>query len=258
MITDFAEAVSARVNEYLNLRIGRHTIAAPYFANYIGMMFVQLMRDHGVAEESIQKMSAAYKNKEVPFGWYRGKGTPEEIINTTKELADFYGLDLAAVTSEGLVEFMKFYGIGIDCSGFVYELLRYGAESLDMVDQLNDSLSWIDPEKVGRDYAGTFVFAGEGSQVISPNDVAALDLVITKDKNAKYDHVGMFIKEGEELYLVQSTLALLPTGVSKSKVKTLSQDKIDLGYESNFGSDHTKMYREGVLEFRRLKFIDAL
>ncbi len=59
------------------------------------------------------------------FGPCGGKGTPEEIKKAVFEAAKQAKLDLKAMTGEEIYLFMKKKRIGLDCSGFAYQLLNF-------------------------------------------------------------------------------------------------------------------------------------
>ena len=60
-------------------------------------------------------------------GPYSGKGTPSQIVNVAKHLAKKEGLKLEKMNPEESFSFLKRKRIGVDCSGFAYNL----ANSLD-------------------------------------------------------------------------------------------------------------------------------
>lgn len=57
-----------------------------------------------------------------PFG---GKGRPKEIRRITLKKAEETGIKLERMTTEEIREFMRRKRIGIDCSGFVFQILDF-------------------------------------------------------------------------------------------------------------------------------------
>ena len=57
------------------------------------------------------------------FGPFGGKGTPEQIVEATKNEAKAADLSLREMTAEEILNFMKERKIGVDCSGFVFWML---------------------------------------------------------------------------------------------------------------------------------------
>lgn len=57
------------------------------------------------------------------FGPHGGKGTPEEIIETTLLEAKNHKKNLEEMSEEEIISFMKARKIGVDCSGFAFWML---------------------------------------------------------------------------------------------------------------------------------------
>lgn len=55
-------------------------------------------------------------------GPFSGKGTPGQIIHSTKRRANNLNVSLEKMDAASLVNFMNQNKIGIDCSGFVFHL----------------------------------------------------------------------------------------------------------------------------------------
>lgn len=78
--------------------------------------------------------------KEKLFGYrFGGKGTPDEIMGLVKETAVKAGFDLKSATIDEIRKFMRRKRIGVDCSGFVYNLLKAFAEDKG-IDDLDNKL----------------------------------------------------------------------------------------------------------------------
>lgn len=76
-----------------------------------------------------------------------GKGTPEEIVEEVLIYARLRGFDLASATPDEIREFMIKQDIGIDCSGFVAQVLNYwlklkGHSSLRSKISFNNASLW--------------------------------------------------------------------------------------------------------------------
>ena len=61
------------------------------------------------------------KRVQGPFG---GKGTPEQIKSATLQKAKKLNVDLRKMTAKQIEKFMRQNRIGIDCSGFVFQVLN--------------------------------------------------------------------------------------------------------------------------------------
>lgn len=84
------------VNEYFNLKIGKHRVQCPYFQNIT-------------------------KRKVSPL--YGGKGSPEEIASETQKLLNTNGKHVDNYSPDSIRYNMVMAGLGIDCSGFVAKIL---------------------------------------------------------------------------------------------------------------------------------------
>ena len=166
------------IDRYLNLQIDGVTLTAPYFSNDSFNEFKKLMRDVDMPEEYYKRVNEMYKNKEALYGWYRGKGTPEEIIQATIELIRKFDLNTKNATPQGLSEFMKFNGIGIDCSGLVYHVLDYVFNKIGKQRDYVESLNWANDENKDVYHAGTLVFGGSASAEVNPTDIQPLDIIL--------------------------------------------------------------------------------
>lgn len=63
-------------------------------------------------------------DKEI-YGPYGGKGTPEEILEATRKAAEAAKINLHKASLEEIHAFMKQNSIGLDCSGFAYQILDF-------------------------------------------------------------------------------------------------------------------------------------
>lgn len=89
-------ALEKLLYKFTHLKIGEKEICCPYWIDL-------------------------YRN--LITGPYGGKGTPAEIIKATSEAAEEQGENLFKMTKRQIRYLMKKNRIGIDCSGFVYQLL---------------------------------------------------------------------------------------------------------------------------------------
>jgi len=93
-------------NEYVNFEIGGKKIMMPY-------CIVDVPYDRAK-----HKMGRTDR-----FHNFAGKGTPEQIRKLTIKTAKTKKFNLEAASKQEIIQFMVDNGIGIDCSGFVYNIL---------------------------------------------------------------------------------------------------------------------------------------
>jgi len=243
-----------RVTQYQKLKIGNFEISTPFFSNDTALLFGQIMSDVGVSNEDIVNVFNVYNNNKVPFGWFRGKGTPEQITFAAKEIAKQWDLDLSkAANSEVITEFMKAAGLGIDCSGFVYQTLKYSFEKAGYTSVLDSVLRGIDVHEEENEYRiGVKNFTGKASRVIHPAETQPIDIIVIKDPTrGKYTHMALILKRDEDLMIAHSVIGQIPTGVHMSYLQ-IENDLPQFSFRPNLTERWEKLYKMGNLEFRRL------
>ncbi len=247
-----------RVRDYQKLDIYGREVITPYYINIIERHFVLLMRGAKIKRETIEKVRSLYKKRKIPYGWYRGKGTPEEISKATVNISESVGLSLKDSNPEVIQEFMKLYGLGIDCSGFVYNVLEYSLIKAGDSRLLVNILDWTDSITKDVFNAGSRVFAGKASIIINLKDIIPLDLILIRSqKTNRYVHVALILnnEETNQLIVSQSTLTNYPTGVKTNHLKI--ENNLPLfGYKPEIGLSWEELYHKGNLEFRRLLWKD--
>ncbi|OGC99306.1 hypothetical protein A3B58_00520 [Candidatus Amesbacteria bacterium RIFCSPLOWO2_01_FULL_48_50] len=236
-----------RVDEYVRLWIGDLEVVMPYFTNDVGREFGKIMREVEVPAKLIKEVFRVYNMNGVPFGWYRGKGTPEQIKQAVAEIAKIHGVELESFTPLGLVEFMKMVGLGVDCSGFAYQVLgsAVGEENLKQV------LDWESEEQEVYK-AGVFTFAGRASEAISWEELQPLDLILLKKKDlVTYSHVALVL-ERQGWWVVQSTSTAVPMGVTVDRLKPTSRGPV-FDFKPSRGESWEELWKQDRMELRRLK-----
>ncbi len=88
---------------FMNIKIGNKSIRCPFFMN----------------NDPLYLNTKHYQS--VPKG---GKLTPEEIETKILQLAEKNNVNLDMLTQEQLNEFLLTNGIGVDCSGLIYQFLK--------------------------------------------------------------------------------------------------------------------------------------
>ncbi|MEK7526273.1 MAG: hypothetical protein AAB546_02245 [Patescibacteria group bacterium] len=230
------------IERYRNLDVYGKKVCTPYFINNAEKYFTQLMNTAGIPSDSVKKVGELYNNREVPYGWYRGKGAPKQISESIEKISEIVGFTLDNLSVDAIQEYMKIFGVGIDCSGFVYNVLSFAFGKTGLLEKFNNSLAWLNPEKQGPTRAGVFVFSGEASDEVKIEDLRSLDVILVKNiKGAGgYSHMMMILEGDNGLNVAQSTLSIVPAGVHIEKLeewKVSNEDRSDL-------------------EFRRLKILD--
>ncbi len=243
-----------RVHDYQRLKIGGQEVGCPYAINLLSRNVISLMTQAGTEESLISSVTELYKQRQVPYGWYRGKGTPEEIVAAAEALAEVHGYNLANSTAEGIVEFMKLFGLGVDCSGFVYHVLDFAWSAVVGHDRFVAGFAWPSDNQKGVNYAGT-QFLAANSSLVEPNDVQPLDLVCIHQDQV-YSHIGLILKDDQGWQIVQSNISNLPTGLNVSGLQ-IKDGAVNFEYKPAIGRAWND-YKDSTIEFRRLSLVNEL
>lgn len=257
MNKDFTTHLQQRIDDYLHIKVGKHTFPAPYFINFPAMAFIQIFAEVGIPVEKIQEIKDIYKSGKYLYGLHGGKARPEELVAAAERILQESSLEPNGCKAEGIVELMKANGIGVDCSGMVYEVLRYSAEKIDEEEKFKQTLNWSDLNKMTASRAGTFIFMGEASDEVNPSEIRSADLIVSIDKNGSYDHVGIFIEKEKKLLLAHSTLQAIPVGMRIQEVHIENGKVVDFGIDPIFGKRWEELVEEGRLVFRRLRYLEG-
>lgn len=86
--------VTKRIPDYQNIKVFDKKVSCPYFINNIGFFIDFLTSKAEIDEEKARKVHDLYKERSIPYGWYRGKGTPEQISKATEEISELVEIDL--------------------------------------------------------------------------------------------------------------------------------------------------------------------
>lgn len=97
MNTILPKAAHTTIDRYLNLPLGNKLVQCPYFKNRAGVR--------------------------AGLRVYLGKGSVDEIIEETEIIAKKEKVDLPQFSEQEIREFMEKHNIGIDCSGFISQIL---------------------------------------------------------------------------------------------------------------------------------------
>jgi hypothetical protein len=246
-----------RWEDYFHFKVGKAEVRVPYFTNHVGKHWGEIMNMGGLPKETIKNLFKYYNSNTVPWGWYRGKGTPELLVEAVIKIAEMRRADIEAdpenFSEEMAKDYMKLFGLGIDCSGLVYNLLDYALCQSGQAGKIEEIIDWHNQTEKTVYKAGAYTFAGEASVVIKPEEAAPLDLILLKRKDGTYLHVVMLLTDPEgELVIVQSTSTAAPMGVRSDKWEmTDGQPRFD--FKPEIGDKWEDLWVEGRLEFRRLR-----
>ncbi|OGM19714.1 hypothetical protein A2686_05240 [Candidatus Woesebacteria bacterium RIFCSPHIGHO2_01_FULL_38_10] len=149
---------------------------------------------------------------------------------------------------------MKVAGLGIDCSGFVYQTLKYAFDRVGYPEMLEDSVEWPDTLGQRNEYRASIKsFTGGASRIIQPFETQSMDIIVIKSPTGeKYSHMALVLKENEGLRVTQSVIGQVPTGVHVSSLR-IENSLPQFGFRPNLTEPWEELYGAGRLEFRRLE-----
>lgn len=243
------------IRRYKEMKIGKNVISCPYYMNVAKTAVVEMLKEADVSSEKIDKFSSLWREGRTEFGYLQGKGLPEEIATAALQITEKIGLSIEKADSEVAVEMLKHLGLGIDCSGFVFNVLKSAFEASDKLEELMDSLDWAEPEKRDSSRAGVFVFAGDASNAVDISALHDLDLILIKNHSNKYTHIAMLLSIDGGFEIAQSTILTVPTGVNLSKMKVAGGKPV-FQFIPGLGRRWEEIFAEGRMEFRRLKALN--
>jgi hypothetical protein len=246
-----------QIDRYINLDIHGLSVRTPYYINNIQFYLLnKVLKNAEIEEEKIEKANELYSDeKAVPHGWYIGKGSPQQLQDSVIKISKRVRLPLNSATEYGVREFMKLFGLGVDCSGFAYHVLLHAFNKVNRGDEYIQSLNWRDEENIKQEYAGTFIFTRKASTKIEPKDIKPLDLLLIR-KGEQYPHIGVFVKKDGDIMLAQSSIDIKPSGVTVTDVSIdKTSNQIQFNYQPSLFTNWNEKVPGRDVEIRRLKIL---
>jgi len=259
---EFKIALTSTIRSYELLDFVHTKVKVPYFINSVGFYLRALLITNGISTTQLDKIMKHYGSRDVPpsiaindksmtvvpFGLHRGKGTPEEIISDALYVAKITDRDISKMSSESIYEMMKLFGIGVDCSGLVFNafLAAFTAAERkeDFVASLSAFASEVSASKIGA--KAFYLSSGE----ISVSEMSAGDIVYKVGDS--FDHIALIIEEDNQLFYAQSVVDMCPSGVYVTPI-TKKKNGVEIIVRS--GHDVGEKIMQGKLQVRRLNCI---
>lgn len=246
------------VERYLNLNILGHIIPTPYYVNYTDAYWRKALRRSGATKELIEQALTQFRERTFNYGWLGGKGTPGEIEVATEKilLQTFPDPDIKFKSKKGILNFMKVRGIGVDCSGFTYNTLRYAFDRCGKISDFNVSLNWRTKYGGKASRAASYVFDGNASSKIICKNARPLDIVAIREKEI-LSHTGVLIEKDGDLMFAQSAFTTEFPGVTICPFSVIDGKPI-FGQNTLLGFSLEELFEQGKLEFLRLKVVNEV
>lgn len=245
-----------RVNRYLNLRIKGLKVPCPFYLNFPGSLWKKAFRRAGATKEMVKKARIYFENREFAYGWLNGKGTPEEIENAAEEMLEKIFPKFHYYTETGIDSFLRSRGIGIDCSGFVFNVLHQTFIRVDLEEEFMSSLSWKANSIRRASRAGVYIFSGDSSRLVDPTNTRPMDLLAMRI-DGKLEHVSLVLDREGTLAVAQSIISSKFSGVTLSDIYIRNNKPIFI-QKKVMGPSWDDYWNQGILEFRRLKCVEQV
>ncbi len=225
------------IDKYANLPIGERAIRCPYYKNST------LARALSV---------------------YSGKGSPQEIVDEVSELSHKERIDFSSCSDSQVRDFLIEHGIGIDCSGFVSNVLNDINPEIIRGIQLdkarkNPIMNWYVNRfrKISNISVKTLTSDKNAHEIKSLHDIRPADMIETRNGQHVLLVFRVVMAEDyvREIEYAHSTMYYgKENGVRKGTIKITQKDK-DLGnqewteVDDNTGVNYT---HEGYLDGGRV------
>jgi hypothetical protein len=237
------------VAKYSRLNIYGTNIPTPYYINHFQTTFSDSMKRAGLPKKKSIKAWEDFARDDYMMARFRGKGTPEQLEAAVIDVSSRAGLPLQNASNGVILNFMKLYGLGVDCSGYVFNVLNSALEN-----KLINELAIPKNSKQDIYNASASTFAGRTSFLVEPKSLQQLDLIFIKTKSGKYNHIALVVLKNNHLCTAQSTIGLDPSGVRTDNL-SIKNNAPNFNYKPEIGTSWEELYKTGRLEFRRLNLL---
>lgn len=189
-------------SKYQRISYDHIAVPVPYFINTAEQEYKKAMRSAGIQDELVNKVIQSIKEGQTALGSTGGKGSPEEIEGDLKRLMlRLSELGYNPRSQRHIRAWMKEMHVGLDCSGYVYNVLKAVGTSLEV--DLLEYLAWVDPKTKKPSHAGAFIFDSDNLETINDHsELRPLDILVFKD----HVHVGLILKVDDKLSLVDCSM----------------------------------------------------
>lgn len=250
-------------NEYISFEIAGKIINVPYSITKEGMA------QYAIGDDSSGGQTDKYAN-------YGGKGTPEQIRNIVIQTAEKDKFDLQKAKPEEIIDFMIEHGIGVDCSGFVYNVLnlylkKTKNKSLDTLILRYKGIAGIlerfllQYNRVRRSSAATLTNDLNTVKIEAIKDIRPGDMIRLTHTDWKGKHIAIIVDvDDNNITYAMSSQYTITQGVHFGEIQILDKTK---GLEAqewleetkkgeNYGKDAFDPYRGDSV--RRLRFLSKI
>ncbi len=211
-------------NEYINFRIGFKKINVPYAISSYAI------KKYGIGSNIQAATTGKFEN-------YSGKGTPNQIRKALINAAKKENFNLDKATSKDIYKFMESHGIGIDCSGFVYNILntyliKKENKSLDnIILRYKGVLGYFErfllvKNRVRRSSANTLTNDLNTIKINKVKDIELADIIRLTHSDWKGKHIAIIVDVNKKYitYAMSSEYTKIK-GAHFGRIKIIDPDK---------------------------------
>lgn len=224
MTSELSKLIQEYTERYEKLEVFGKKVRTPYFNNSLFIEIKSLLNSGIFYKHFRNDLWLRFRKNTFKYGHFGGKGKPEELTQSLESLCFENNIDSKNITVNQIENAMRFFGLGVDCSGFVFNVLNYAFNKNIKRDFLEKSLRLdsryyvkgiLRKEKLDRFNTSVKMFFSElNSHTIAFEDLSPADLIIT-NKNKDW-HIKLVQKVGRSnLVLCESNLL---SGVCTYKV----------------------------------------
>jgi hypothetical protein len=229
------------VHQFANVKVGEKVINTPFWMN-----------DDPDLKDTPYFFS-------VPGG---GKYTPEEVQSFTEEALARTGFNINIADDLAIRNFMKTNGIGVDCSGLVYQICRRVYESLGGIDFGNKVVGANNMRGITKTSAYDLTSPKNSIQINKVNEIKPGDIIRGLDGKHALVVIGMLTRS----YLgAHSSDGVAALGVSTFTINITDEEKDIFHQDWSEYNIHGIKYNERLLQLLgkddgvwRLNIIDEL
>lgn len=234
MTSELSKSIKEYTEKYEKLEVFGKKVRTPYFNNSLFIEIKSLLNNGIFYKHFRNDLWLKFRKNTFKFGHFGGKGKPEELVLSLEDLCLRSNIKIEGITSSEIENAMRFFGLGVDCSGFVFNVLNHTFNKNIKEGFLEKNLRLdskyyvkgiLRKEKLDRFNTSVKMFYSDfNSHTIAFEDLSPADLIITNKNKDWHIKLVQEIDNGN-LVLCESNLL---SGVRTYKVsKELFQKSLN-------------------------------
>jgi hypothetical protein len=202
------------------------------------------MMESGIEKDLVDQTFKTIRENKTPLHGQSGKGTPKEIEDGLAKLSNYWlskNVSFADKSNELIRAFMKEFHLGVDCSGFVFNIFRMSLE--ENVEEFLQMLAWTNLNNKTVMQASCKVFNSSQLQDVAKlEDAQPLDIVLRGNS-----HIGIILEQDSKLFLADSSMEMDGVWLSPLDIKGKTVPGRN-EWEKAFGMSNVQVKRVPLFE----------